>query len=162
MVGIDFSRRLLMIGRTAGRSQAWGARVEWVEADGTSLPLRSESVDACTCVAVLHHLPGGEDRARALAEVRRVLVPHGRAFVSVWAMDQPRFQDVVRRRESYPPETRGDVDVPWSLPDGRIVPRYYHLFQEGELASLIIESGLEEETFFRGSGNIFALARKHG
>lgn len=162
VVGVDFSRRLL---RTALRDLARRSeakRIRWVEADAAVLPFRSEAFDAALCVAVLHHLPSEGDRIAALRELHRVLAPGGRAIVSVWAMDQPRFRDVVEADRSSTPEVRGDVEVPWTLPDGSVVPRYYHLFQEAELERIIIASGLEGETFFRGAGNLFALAKRHG
>ena len=119
-------------------------------------------MDAALCVAVLHHLPSVDERIAALREIRRVLVPRGRVFVSVWALDQPRFRKAVEARRHLPWEVRGDVSVPWTMPDGVVIPRYYHLFQEGELEELIIGSGLHGERFFRGPGNLFAEASNHG
>lgn len=162
VIGVDFSPRLLSIGREAARAKGWASRAEWIEADADALPFRVDSFDACICIAVLHHLPSREDRIAALSEVRRVLAAGGRAFVSVWALDQARFRDAVEKRRSMEPSARGDATVPWTLPDGTIAERYYHLFQEGELEPLIIESGLQVETFFRGTSNYFCSARKHG
>jgi SAM-dependent methyltransferase len=88
----------------------------------------------------------------ALGEIRRVLRPGGTLFASVWDRDQPRFHE----------SESADVGVPWRLPDGTKVSRFYHLFREGELESLIIESGLRGERFFRARSNRFAEATKHG
>jgi len=154
VLALDFSRRLLELGRGSLGPPA-AREVAWIEADAVRLPLRDASVDAAVCVAVLHHLPTPDDRRTALEEIRRVLVPGGPAFLSVWDRDQPRFQAV-------PAKAPGDVEVPWTLPDGSSVLRYYHLFRAEELRAMIIESGLQGETFLRGSGNIFALARRHG
>lgn len=162
VLALDFSRRLLEIGRTISAPPAWRTRVEWVEADATAIPLQSDSLDACICIAVLHHLPSRDERLAALREIGRVLRPGGPAFLSAWVLDQPRFATIARRRAACPADVRGDVEVPWPMPDGSRVPRYYHLFQEGELESLIIESGLKGETFFRGAGNVFAKARRRG
>ncbi|MEK6988489.1 MAG: class I SAM-dependent methyltransferase [Candidatus Thermoplasmatota archaeon] len=160
-VALDFSRSLLLLGRERGAEELAG-RLHWVEGEATALPLRTGSVDAALCVAVLHHLPTRGDRVAALREIRRVLVPGGRVFVSVWALDQPRFQKMTESQRGRPPESRGDVEVPWTLPDGTVMPRYYHLFQKGELEALIIESGLHGETFFRSGGNWFGQATNHG
>ncbi len=162
VVAVDFARNLLLIGRRGSRGRIWGRHIGWVQGEATTLPLRSGSMDAALCVAVLHHLPSRDERVRALREIRRVLVSGGRAFVSVWAMDQPRFRRAVEARKGLPAEVRGDVEVPWTMPDGVVIPRYYHLFQEGELERLIIESGLHGERFFRGPGNLFAEASSHG
>ncbi len=162
VVAVDFARNLLLLGRRGSRGRIWGGHIQWVQADAAALPLRGSSVDAAICVAVLHHLPSEDERVRALRELRRVLRASGRLFVSVWAMDQPRFRKAVEARRHLPADVRGDIEVPWTMPDGVVIPRYYHLFQEGELEQLIIESGLHGERFFRGSGNLYAEASSHG
>lgn len=162
VVAADFARNLLLIGRRGSRGRLWGQHISWIQAEATTLPLRSGSMDAALCVAVLHHLPSVDERIVALRELRRILRSGGRAFVSVWAFDQPRFRKAVEARQHLPPDVRGDVEIPWTMPDGVVIPRYYHLFQEGELEELIIESGLHGERFFRGPGNLFAEASSHG
>ncbi len=162
VVAVDFAHNLLVIGRRGSRGRIWGRSILWVQADADALPLRDATMDAALCVAVLHHLPSVEERVRALREIRRVLKSGGRLFVSVWALDQPRFRKAVEARRHLPSDIRGDVEVPWTMPDGVVVPRYYHLFQEGELEDLIIESGLHGERFFRGPGNLYAEASSHG
>ena len=157
-VAVDFSRRLLTIGRNETRSLPFAERIAWTEGEATKLPFQGESFDAGICVAVLHHLPTFQDRIAALAEIKRVLRPRGRVVVSVWARDQPRFAAVT---EAHATES-GDVDVPWTMPDGQKVSRYYHLFKGGELERLIIECGLHGEKFFRSAENWFALARRDG
>ena len=162
IVAVDFARNLLVIGRRGSRGRTWGDRILWIQGDAATLPVRGASMDAALCVAVLHHLPSAEERVRTLREIRRVLVSDGRVFVSVWAMDQPRFQKAVAARRHLPEDVRGDVEVPWTMPDGIVIPRYYHLFQVGELEALIIESGLHGERFFRAPGNLYAEASSHG
>lgn len=159
---VDFARNLLLIGRRGSRGRVWGTHIAWIQAEASLLPLRDGTMDAAICVAVLHHLPSREERVRALRELRRILTSRGRLFVSVWALDQPRFRKAVDARRHLPPGIQGDVEVPWTMPDGVVIPRYYHLFQEGELEELIIESGLYGERFFRGPGNLFAEAASHG
>lgn len=156
VVGLDLSRRLLSIGRRDSRSIPRLGRIEWIEGEATALPFRDSTFDAGVCIAVLHHLRGA-DRIKALDELRRVLRRGGRVFVSVWSRDDP---DLQRRLASGP--AGPDVEIPWTLPDGSLVPRFYHLFEEGELERLIIESGLHVERFFPGSGNYFALAKNDG
>ncbi len=155
VVCVDLCRPLLAIGNDTS-AKAMTARIEWVVGDATSLPIRGSTFDAALYVAVLHHLPSREDRVAALAEVRRVLRPSGRAFISVWAKDNPYLRDVVGLR------LEDDVEVPWHLPDGTAVPRFYHLFSESELERLIIESRLHAERFFRASGNLFAVTKRDG
>lgn len=157
-IALDFSRKLLTIGRRDVSGSGSPARIAWVEGEATRMPLRTGSVDACVCVALLHHLPDAEDRIAALGEMRRILRPGSPAFISVWARDQMRFEAVPGAR----PGEDGDVEIPWKMPDGTSVPRFYHLFREGELERIIIEAGLHGEKFFRGAGNWFGLARKDG
>lgn len=146
VVGVDISHRLI------AHAQHALPTGEWVVGSCTSIPLADASVDACLCIAMLHHLSAKKDRATALGEVQRVLRPRGRLFASVWDRNQPRFRDA----------KSVDVEVPWPLPDGTKVPRFYHLFADGELESLVIESGLHGERFFRAGGNRFAEATKRG
>jgi ubiquinone/menaquinone biosynthesis C-methylase UbiE len=162
VIAVDFAHSLLVIGRRGSRGRLWGQNVAWVEGDASALPLRGRSVDACICVAVLHHLPSAEERVRTLQEIRRILVVGGRLFVSVWALDQPRFRRLVEARAHLPKDLWGDVEVPWTMPDGVVIPRYYHLFREDELKETIIESGLHGERYFRGPGNLFGEATNHG
>ena len=157
IVGIDVSRRLLSIGRKSTSSSNEFRAIDWVVADATALPFSDETFDAVLSIAVVHHLISRDDRRRALAEMRRVLQPQGRAFISVWSIDDPQIASRLGGRPKSP-----DVEIPWRLPDGTTVPRPYHLFGEGELERLIIESGLQGERFFRSAGNWFALARANG
>lgn len=150
-IGVDFSRKLLAI----GRAEVPSMDVRWIEADATRLPLRGRSVDAAMCIAVLHHMPTRDDRIATLSEIARVLRDGGRVLVSVWDQDHPRFLGI-------PLDARGDAEIPWTLPDGTKLGRYYHLFQSDELEETIIGSGLHGERFFCIAGNRFALATNHG
>src|SRR5438093_1370088 len=157
VVGIDVSRKLLSIGRKATSSSQDFRSIEWVGADATALPFPDATFDAALSIAVLHHLPSRADRLLAVTEMRRVLRPAATAFLSVCSVDVPYLERVLGGRPKKP-----DVEIPWRLPDGTTVPRPYHLFKDDELERLIIESGLEGESFFRGAGNRFALARANG
>ncbi len=132
-------------------------RIDWVGGEATKLPFRNASFDAGLCIAVLHHLPLESDRLGALTELQRVLRRQAPVLVSVWAREQPRFEFGLAA-----PEDDGDVEVPWTMPDKTSVPRFYHLFQQGELERLIIGSGLHGERFFPGAGNWFVQARSNG
>ena len=75
-LGVDIS--LPMLAR-AVRAQA-GPQVAFLRADAQRLPLRDNTVDAVTSLAVLQLVP---DPAAALAEMGRVLRPGGRLAVMV-------------------------------------------------------------------------------
>src|SRR2546426_11142882 len=138
-VALDFSRRLLLIGR-AGEPRTGGAlRIDWVGGEATKLPFLDASFDAGLCIAVLHHLPVESDRIAALMELRRVLRRRAPVSVSGGAREQPRFQSMLGE-----PAVDAAVEEPRTLPVKTVVPRFYHLFQRGELERLIIGSGLHE------------------
>lgn len=55
--------------------------------------MRSNCVDFCISIAVLHHLATRERRLKALTEINRVLAVKGQALVYVWAKEQCRNQN---------------------------------------------------------------------
>lgn len=73
-VGLDFSRRALVLARGATPEAAW------VQGDGTSLPFPAGAFDRVFSFGSLEHFP---DVPRGLSEAFRVLKPGGRAVVVV-------------------------------------------------------------------------------
>ncbi len=78
LTGADHSAEMLAVART----RAAEARVaaDWVEADAGALPFPDASFDLALCQQALQFFP---DRTAALSELRRVLVPGGRAVFCV-------------------------------------------------------------------------------
>jgi ubiquinone/menaquinone biosynthesis C-methylase UbiE len=70
--GVDLSRAL--VARSAVREHC-------VVGDACHLPVRSASQDVAIIQGGLHHLPSFDEVRGALAEMRRVLTPNGRAIV---------------------------------------------------------------------------------
>lgn len=62
--------------------------------DCLQIPIRSNCVDFCISIAVLHHLATNERRLKALTEINRVLTVGGQALVYVWAKEQCRNQNL--------------------------------------------------------------------
>lgn len=153
VVGVDASSGLLA--RAAGRAPG-----SIVRGDIVSPPFRTSSFDGVHCVAALHHLPSEDERRQALKEAARVLRPEGLLVVSVWALEQERFQAArgEPRRVGKPRTT--EVFVPWRRSDGRVIQRFYHLFQEGELEGLVRRSGFAVRRVWREGDNHVALAAK--
>ncbi len=143
VVGLDASSRLL------ARATAKAGRGGLVRGDVVALPFADASFDAVHCVAAIHHLAAAEERRQGAVEAARVLRLGGLVLFSAWAHEQDRFA-------SGP----ADVDVPWRCADGRVVPRFYHLFREGELASLVRDAGLVVEAVWRERDNHVVLAAK--
>lgn len=143
VLGIDLSRAILETAR--GRMGDQG--VELVQADATLLPVRSENVDLVVYIAAVHHLPSRDLRLASLNELARVLSPSGRALVSAWSIEHGKFD-----------ATEGfDTSVEWTLPDGIIVDRFYHIYDPEEFTAEIRESDLIAHELFVDKGNCYAI-----
>ncbi|KAJ6455708.1 S-adenosyl-L-methionine-dependent methyltransferase [Mycena sanguinolenta] len=134
-VGLDRSRNLLEIARTAGGT---GAMREVVWGDVLGYGWREHVFDYAISIATIHHLATHERRVLAVKRLLSAVSPaHGRVLIYVWAVRQ---DDLSKR--SIPTGSSGagqDVFVPWVLSDDKtqVFNRYYHMFDEGELAGLV-------------------------
>lgn len=88
VTGVDLAPDMLAV---AAGTAAAGAPITWQQGDAASLPLPDESYDVVLCQMGLMFF---EDRAAALAEARRVLVPGGRIVVNTPGPIQPLLQAV--------------------------------------------------------------------
>jgi len=79
VVGLDLNEGMLAVARA--QAEAHGLSVEWHQGDATHLPFSDAAFDVVLCQQGLQFMP---DRRAALREMRRVLVPRGRAWLSVW------------------------------------------------------------------------------
>jgi demethylmenaquinone methyltransferase/2-methoxy-6-polyprenyl-1,4-benzoquinol methylase len=88
ITGMDFCQPMLEVALAkqviAGDDRL--AAVEFAEGDGLNLPLGDATVDAITIAFGLRNMA---DRARALAEMRRVLAPGGRLHVLEFSQPAP-------------------------------------------------------------------------
>src|SRR5262245_2652307 len=83
--GVDASPE--MVTAATSKSQRSGLQVTFAVAAAQSLPFSDASFDVVLCSLALHHLPP-ETRAAALAEMRRVLKPGGRALIVEFSRGQ--------------------------------------------------------------------------
>ncbi|WP_144902304.1 class I SAM-dependent methyltransferase [Halobellus captivus] len=147
VVGVDVSGALLRTARERAQSRGFDDRLGLVQADAAALPLRSDAVDVAVYVATLHHLRTRERRVASLSELARVLRPRGRALVSAWSTAHDRFD-----------ATDGfDTTVPWTLPGGERVQRFYHIYDPAEFESDLAASDLDVVTSVISSGNCYAV-----
>ncbi|OSC99086.1 S-adenosyl-L-methionine-dependent methyltransferase [Trametes coccinea BRFM310] len=118
-VGLDRSRNLLEIARTAGgglREVVWG--------DVLDRPWRLGAFDYAISIATIHHLATHARRKAAVKRLLESISPtHGRALVYVWAIEQDELskRSIPVESDAAPTEaakqaSRGqDVFVPWVL-----------------------------------------------
>lgn len=79
VIGLDLNAGMLAIARAM--PQRDGVAIAWREGNATALPFPDASFDLVCCREGLQYFP---DRAAALQEMSRVLVPGGRLALSVW------------------------------------------------------------------------------
>lgn len=77
-VGVDYSPDMVEVARELNREAVAEGRLEVVEADAASLPLPDGAFTCAVMTGVLGFLP---DPVAAVAEIRRVLAPGGRAVI---------------------------------------------------------------------------------
>jgi len=83
--GVDASPE--MIARARTKSELHSQQISFDIAAAQSLPFPDASFDVVLCSLALHHLPA-DARAGALAEMRRVLAPGGRALIVEFSKEQ--------------------------------------------------------------------------
>lgn len=118
VIGTDISRPLLETAFTVERDNVPDTRKvsehraslrnrpAVAVADCMHVPLRSKSVDAAICIAVMHHLSTPKRRTRCIEELVRVVRAGGTINIQAWAMKQAENS---RRRFVAP-----DVFVPFN------------------------------------------------
>jgi ubiquinone/menaquinone biosynthesis C-methylase UbiE len=79
VAGLDLNPGMLAV--AAALPAVEGAAMDWVEASAQALPFGEASFDVVCCQLGLQFFP---DREGAAREMKRVLVPGGRAVVMVW------------------------------------------------------------------------------
>ena len=148
---LDFSKKMLAYTRKTS-----GKNTMLLRADAVELPIKDNSFGDVLYVAILHVIKGKNERKKALLELRRVMKKNGRAILTVWNKDQPRFSR--SKKESY---------IPWKH-GGKKYMRYYYLYDQKELNNVLksckfkIESisGSDSKAFRLFARNIIAIVRK--
>lgn len=127
LCGVDFSGEMLRLADKFADKNSF--RAELIQADMRALPFADSFFACAVVVASLHHLSGLTEQLKALAELKRVLISGGEAFITVWNRTQPRFWGKPK-----------EVLIPWR--NGKeIVQRYYYLFSYGEIEKLVRRAG---------------------
>jgi SAM-dependent methyltransferase len=119
-VGLDLNEPMIEVARATDPS------LEWVTGDAAALPFPDGEFDLVTCQAGLQFFP---DRAAAVAEMRRVLAPHGRLAVLVWrAIEyQPAWLKLSEALDRHAgPETAALMRAPFALSDAADLQELIH------------------------------------
>ena len=147
VVGVDLSRELLREATARARERGYARSFDPVHGDAAALPIADDAVGLAVYVAALHHLSPRAARVQSLDELARVLAPGGVALVSAWSTAHDRFDR----------EAGFDTTVDWTLPDGEVVPRYYHIYSPAEFERDLAESDLDPVDVDVSSGNCYAV-----
>ena len=159
VIGLDISQNMLAMARKNVALKRVGNRIELVRSDAVSIPLKDSCIDVGFYIAALHHVARAEERLECMKELRRVMKEGGRALVTVWAFDQPKFQLLLGQHMKCKKDF-GNVEVPWKLRDGRKVKRFYHLFYGNELKELALDAGFEVLDYSKSNDNYHAVVKK--
>jgi len=146
VVSCDISSAQLKIVMTKAEKDS--RNLSLIQCDASSLPLKPASFDNILFIAAIHHLPTEKERIESLEEIRKVLKPEGKALVSAWAFDQPRFKDIS--------EEKRDIILKWD----KRYDRFYHLFCKGELENICRKAGFEIISSFRAQDNYYVEMSK--
>jgi SAM-dependent methyltransferase len=120
-LGIDFSIKFLEICRKK--------KLEVFTSNNYTLPLKDNTFDHCISIAVIHHLSTQESRIKCISELLRITKPNGLIMIQVWAFER----DYNKEYENQ------DAMIPWKSKQ-KTYYRYYYLFKENELETLINKS----------------------
>lgn len=86
VTGVDLNASMLAVAQRKSADSV--PPIEWLESRAESIPRGDESFDLVLCQQVLQFFP---DRQVALREMRRLLAPGGRLWISVWHDVGPGF-----------------------------------------------------------------------
>jgi ubiquinone/menaquinone biosynthesis C-methylase UbiE len=141
VVGLEISAAMLDVARSLPRSA--GALVDWRQGDGTAMPFADRTFDLVVCQQGLQFFP---NRAAGVAEIRRVLVPGGRAVVAVWdSIDlHPVFKAMFGAVASRIGAPLSAVAAPFSLASADELRK---LFEGARFADLKLRSRTAEVKF---------------
>lgn len=114
VVGLDLNPGML----AAARTVAVRPNLEWMEGSAQAMPLPDSAFDVVVCQQGLQFFP---DKARALAEMHRVLAPGGRLGLAVWrsidhcpgylALQEILARRIGREKAMLPPFAFGDGEA---------------------------------------------------
>lgn len=166
-LGLDFSAGLLAEAEDALRGEAIprGLKVSFAQADltqaGWTEGLKNGQYDGALAFAVLHHIPGEEQRMELLQQAHDLIRPGGTFIHSEWQFQYSQKLMARRMPWEFIGLTSDDVEPGDTLMDWRyalpgqaeqVGYRYVHLFTRAELAELANQAGFEIVEEFESDG----------
>ena len=146
LLGIDISAELLKI--------CQGRGIEVVLGSILAIPLADGQLDYTLSVAVIHHLQTKQDRIQALQELARVTKKGGQILITVWARNQTAEDGTKCGKREF---SSNDEMVGFKTTSGETHYRYYHLYDDGELADDLAQvPELQVAKLFIQKGNYVA------
>jgi arsenite methyltransferase len=127
VAGVDYSEEAVAAAQGTADAAGLCGRVGFIAADAEALPFADGSFDAVLCECSLSTFP---DKARAVAEMRRVLRPGGRVAIS----------DVVADSGRLPERLRGRIATLACVGGALPVDGYKRLLAECDLRTVAVES----------------------
>lgn len=139
VVGLDISAGMLTVARSIPSPTG---RIEWKEGDALSTPFPDGSFDIVTCQLGLQFFP---DRAKAVREMKRVLVHNGRLAILVWRPIRysPGFEILEKALERH----AGSKPAEWMRSP-------FSLGNAQELRNLLQQAGFLNTTIKIGIGTV--------
>jgi tRNA (uracil-5-)-methyltransferase TRM9 len=121
--------------------------------DFTSIPVDNKTFDCIVCIAAFHHLLDRKLQVKALKEFKRILKLNGRILISNWFPEKDFLEKQISKEKFI--FDQGDdkkVRVTYDL-DGEKLDRFYYLFDEDELDSLLVECefNIISKEYFKGN-----------
>ncbi|NHJ48475.1 MAG: class I SAM-dependent methyltransferase [Asgard group archaeon] len=149
----DISYKILSVAKNTHLKENYSSLSGLINADALDLPFRLNTFDCIIVIAVIHHLDTHKKRMRILHEIYRTLKQNGIAFICCWMREHPRFS----REDLSESVTKGEKDilVPWTLPTGEKLMRYYYLFDQEELHDMVKQIGFNIKQSFTSNDNLF-------
>jgi len=152
--GVDFSENMLSEARKLHPNN------NFILGDALNIPLKDNSFDVITSIAVLHHVPSKEFRKKFFEECARVLKKDGVLIITVWNLWQKKFLPKILK--SAVTMDFGDLWLTFGENKKR---RYLHALSKRELKKLAKNSGFKIELLktinnSRFRSNIVLIAKK--
>ena len=158
VIGLDISYRILQTAKENELSLVKHKLTSLINGDARVLPFKKKTFNNIIMIAVLHHFESKDDRVEILREIKRVLIENGTCLISTWLRTHPRFQkeDLSELVKS----GKKDILVPWTLPDGKKINRYYYLFDKEELEAIVLQLEFKILNSEISNHNLFLTVKK--